>query len=332
LENVGTTLQIGGGSDGNFTNVQFANSSDVGVGKSPSYPLDVNGVINTNSTYDVNGTQIASSNLSDGTNLAKLNATQTFTATNTFQPATNITSLIAEQTSAGSPTADIFDVEGVGGSADNFIQVTSTAANQGAVNITSLGSNAVTLNGGGNVALVSPIIYIGGPSTTYSTASTTDIGYTTSAAGTQAVTIGSTAKAADSTTINGGSTGGVTVSGNTAVTGNLSATGTYNTNTFTSTALTFSGASPVISASTSGTGLSLESNGTGQLTLDSTGAGIVDLGTTNATTIGVGNTTAATQTLIQGGTGSSAWESRPGTEVQLPSVRIVLRLVLTLSM
>jgi parallel beta-helix repeat protein len=42
------------------------------------------GTVNTTSTFTVGGTQIASSNLSDSSNIAKLNATQTFTAVNSF--------------------------------------------------------------------------------------------------------------------------------------------------------------------------------------------------------------------------------------------------------
>jgi fibronectin-binding autotransporter adhesin len=78
---------------------------------------------------------------------------KTFTGTATFQPTTNITSLIAQQTSAGSPSADIFDVEGAGGSGDKFIQVSSTAANAGAVTIQSLGSNALSLQSGGALSV-----------------------------------------------------------------------------------------------------------------------------------------------------------------------------------
>lgn len=71
----------------------------------------------------------------------QLAANQTFTGANTFQPTTNATGLIVAQTSAGSPTADIFDVQGSSGGTNNFIQVTSTAANAGAVAISSLGAN-----------------------------------------------------------------------------------------------------------------------------------------------------------------------------------------------
>jgi hypothetical protein len=61
-------------------------NSRVGIGTAaPGYALDVHGSINTSGQYLVNGVQIASGNLKDGTNLAKLDANQTFTAHNIFQ-------------------------------------------------------------------------------------------------------------------------------------------------------------------------------------------------------------------------------------------------------
>jgi hypothetical protein len=59
----------------------------VGIGiAAPGYALDVQaGDVNTTGQYLVNGQQIASSNLKDGTNLAKLGADQTFTGHNIFQ-------------------------------------------------------------------------------------------------------------------------------------------------------------------------------------------------------------------------------------------------------
>jgi len=77
-------------------------------------------------------------------------------------------------------------------------------------------------------------------------------------------------------------------------TGNITATGTFNTDTITSTALTLSGSNPVISASTTNTGLTLQTNGTGTLLLNTTGAGTVNVGTANSTIIGIGNSGATT--------------------------------------
>jgi hypothetical protein len=78
---------------------------------------------------------------------------KTFTGTLTVAPTTGIGSVVIKQTSAASPSNDIFDVQGTNGTS-NFIQITSTAANQGAVNITSFGSNNITLqSGSGTVSL-----------------------------------------------------------------------------------------------------------------------------------------------------------------------------------
>ena len=57
--------------------------------------------------------------------------------------------------------------------------------------------------------------------------------------------------------------------------GNIVAAGTINTNTFSSTTLTFSGASPNISASTTNTPLTINSNGSGTITLASSSTGNV---------------------------------------------------------
>jgi parallel beta-helix repeat protein len=84
------------------------------------------------------------------------------------------------------------------------------------------------------------------------------------------------------------------VTGTTTVNNNLAVTGTINTNAFTSTALTFSGANPIISASTAATGLTVQAPTTGTLTLNTVGAGTVNVGTTNTTTVGVGSATSAT--------------------------------------
>jgi parallel beta-helix repeat protein len=53
------------------------------------YPLDVAGDINTTTLYRVNGSPLASSNLSDTTNIARLGANQTFTGVNNFNNTSN---------------------------------------------------------------------------------------------------------------------------------------------------------------------------------------------------------------------------------------------------
>src|SRR5581483_856276 len=57
--------------------------------------------------------------------------------------------------------------------------------------------------------------------------------------------------------------------------------------------LSFSQANPIISASTSNTGLTIQAPGTGTLTLNTTGAGTVNLGTANTTTVSIGNTSSS---------------------------------------
>jgi hypothetical protein len=71
------------------------------------------------------------------------------TVAQTIQPTTNVTSLAIDQNNSGSFGQDVFDVQGSSGGTNNFIQVTSTAANAGAVTVQSLGSNALNLQSGG---------------------------------------------------------------------------------------------------------------------------------------------------------------------------------------
>ncbi|MBX4201600.1 hypothetical protein KW803_01735, partial [Candidatus Saccharibacteria bacterium] len=80
--------------------------------------------------------------------------------------------------------------------------------------------------------------------------------------------------------------------------GNLITAGTINTNTVSSTALTFSGASPVIGASTTDTGVTLQANGVGALLLNTSGAGTVNVGTSNSTAVNIGS--GSTTTSIEG--------------------------------
>jgi hypothetical protein len=81
---------------------------------------------------------------------------------------------------------------------------------------------------------------------------------------------GAGAASFDSLTVGGGfgSTGvTVTTTGNIQADGNLTVNGTINSNTFTSTALTFAGSNPAITAGVTNTNLSLAANGTGTLIL-----------------------------------------------------------------
>lgn len=66
------------------------------------------------------------------------------TAANIFQPTTNVTGMVVKQTSAGSPTANIFNVQTANGT--NILQATGPSANNSVVTLQSVGSgNALTL-------------------------------------------------------------------------------------------------------------------------------------------------------------------------------------------
>jgi hypothetical protein len=120
-------------------------------------------------------------------------------------------------------------------------------------------------------------------------ASSATVCYQTATACGFAVSTGSTAYIQNGTSPQ--ASANFNISGSGTIGTNLTVTGTFNTDTLSSTALTFSGASPTISASTTNTGLNVEANGTGTLLLDTTGAGTVSVGTT-ATTVSIGGGTA----------------------------------------
>jgi hypothetical protein len=68
----------------------------------------------------------------------QLSANETFTGTQTLQPTTNITSAIVKQTSFGSATADIFNIQTA--NATSILQVTGPAVNEAAVTLNSVGA------------------------------------------------------------------------------------------------------------------------------------------------------------------------------------------------
>ncbi len=83
----------------------------------------------------------------DSAAFGQLATGQTWTGANVMQPTTNITGLTVKQTSTGSPTADIFNVQTANSTA--VIQVTGPAANEAAVTIASVGATRnLTLNSG----------------------------------------------------------------------------------------------------------------------------------------------------------------------------------------
>src|SRR5581483_1032493 len=90
--------------------------------------------------------------------------------------------------------------------------------------------------------------------------------------------------------------------------GNLTAAGTYNTNTFTGTALTFAGASPVVSGSSGNTNITIQAAGSGNVVLGGGSNTQVSVATstlagTSAATFTVQS--AASQTLALNGTGGT---------------------------
>lgn len=112
--------------------------------------------------------------------------------------------------------------------------------------------------------------------------------------------------AADGT--NGGAltAGTQTIGGDKTFSGNITASGTYNTNTFSATQLTFGGASGLVS----GTNLSLKASGTGTATLDSVSSGgtvtvgsaatSINVGLGAGSTINIGTATSGTNTINVG--------------------------------
>jgi hypothetical protein len=103
-------------------------------------------VLLTSTPYALNSNELGGLTANS---FGQLSTSETWTGANTFQPTTNLTGLVVGQTTAASPTADVFDVTGA--STGDFIQVTSTATNAGAVTIQSLGSNALSLQSGGTI-------------------------------------------------------------------------------------------------------------------------------------------------------------------------------------
>jgi hypothetical protein len=94
---------------GNLLDLQANASSVFSVDAAGNVSAAGNISIASGKTYQINGTQISSANLSNDSNLAKLNATQTFSGANTFSNASNsfsgdgsnLTSLNASNVSSG---------------------------------------------------------------------------------------------------------------------------------------------------------------------------------------------------------------------------------------
>ena len=255
----------------------------------------------------------------DSTAFAQLSATQTFTGTNSFQPTTNISSALIKQNSSGLFATDIFTVSG--SSSGNFIQVTSTAANQGAVTVQSLGANALILQSG---------------SGTLSLGSTTLVNST-------GASLAFNSAAAAPITLDSGTIGNVNIGTDTisSKTINIGPTATNPNPTSISIGTNIIGTQNVDIGSTgsgnaaAGTNVNIQ-GGTGTSTaivLGTNGAGgiVIDTGTTGAITIGtnanakdttVGSVTGASVTAILGGATGSVGIGSVGSSILSSTVNI----------
>jgi hypothetical protein len=221
--------------------------------------------------------------------------------TQTIQPTTNVVGLQVDQTSASSPTADIFDVQGSGGSG-NIVQATAA----GALNLSTIGTTQT-------------LSLSTAASTTASTgAITIQSGNASSGSNLSAGTI----------TIDTGTQTGV-------------GTATINLGTTNATALnignTTSASTTTILAGVNGTTptISLQASGSGYIAIGTTSTNAIEIGATGSsgisahtviingnscgslcnvdtTTIGAFNAVAST-TTIQGGSGTAAIALTPYT-------------------
>ena len=257
--------------------------------------VDNSGNLTTGGT--VNGATLSATTVDGVTlsNVALLNASQAFTNTNTFQPTTNVSSVIVKQNSSGSFGQDVFDVQG--SSSGNFIQVSSTAANQGAVTVQSLGSQALTLqSGNGQVTLGS------------STSLTASGALTLESTGSNALTL-ATQTSGQNVILAPNGTGVVqvngttpTVSGNTTLTLQSASGNNINITPGTTGVVVVGGNTPTVTTS-----------GATALKVDTGGGAQLSLGTTNANNVTIGNTTSTTTTNLVGGTAANAINFAPAT-------------------
>ena len=99
----------------------------------------VNGNVNTTGQYQVSGTQISSANLSNDSNLAKVNGNTTFTGNNTFSSASN------SFTGNGSGLSSV-DAATLGGQASSYY-TNATNISSGTLSDSRLSGNVALLNG-----------------------------------------------------------------------------------------------------------------------------------------------------------------------------------------
>ena len=230
----------------------------------------------------------------------QLASNQTWTGTNTFQPTTNINSVTIKQTSVGSPTADIFNVQTANSS--SVIQITGPSANNAAVNISSVGAQAITLTSG------AALTFTGAANSTWDLGAahtlslqTTNNGPITTGTGLWTQGGNLTFSGTTARTITGPSTGGLTVTaagpvvltatGSSALTLTGSAASTWSTS---SGALTITSAAAAVWSTSTGT-LAVESASGSAFTASSQGAGQSNFGTVGTGTTVLGNSTGSTQ-------------------------------------
>jgi hypothetical protein len=307
-----------------------ANDTTLQRTASGTYSIDLNDSANTTLAVGNSGTGVANLTV-DGTingatlsstavggvtfsNIALLNAANTFTGNNnntftgevTIQPTTNIPSAVVKQNSSGSFGQDVFDVSG--SSSGNFIQVTSTAANQGAVTVQSLGANALTLqSGSGTVTLGS------------TTALTATGALTVESSGSNGVTLATQVSGQNvnlspngtGTVVIGGTTptltsaGGITLqAGSTAQNVNITPS--------TSGSVVIGGTAPTITTS-GATALVVNPGGAASLSLGTANANAVSIGNTGSTVAIQGNATAGGAVTITAVTNGGILATTTGT-------------------
>ena len=219
------------------------------------------------------------------------------TVAQTIQAAGNTTGLIVEQNAGGTYGSDIFDVQGTGGSSDNFIQVTSSAANTGNVNIASQGSSStvgISAGSAGTVTLgsqsVTNTVNIGATGSV-AVASTVNIGTSSTASNAQTVNIGSTSDASNAVTIAAG--------GSSSITENTGTGGTIylgnDPSGVTNETVDIGDVSGAATTDTSTVNIATYNSGTGTQTLNA------------------GSTEGASVTSIQAGTGGLSLNTGNGT-------------------
>jgi hypothetical protein len=261
----------------------------------------------SSAVYALNAQQLGGLTASQ---FAQLAANQTFTGTNTFQPATNITGLVAKQTSGASFGADIFDVQTQNGTA--VIQATGPAVNESALLLQSVGATRdLTLNSGSGTVVLGTSV-----STIKRVAAALSIDL--NQAGTSTLTVtNSDASNVANVSVEGAITTGTTVTAPTAVISPLHQTTDV---TGASAGLTLRSGN---STSAGNTGTVTIASGTatsgnsGDISIDSGGAsgtkGSINIGATNAPAIGIGAATGSTTTIAGGNVAHTVAIAAAGT-------------------